>query len=255
MTDKTYSLKLLPPQEFSKNQQKSFNKLITRLLKYHLIGSTLVEGSTFTENEAKKVLKGEGIHGHSIDEHLELTNGIDAASYMHRMFFQKEALTTELIDHCHHLLFKNIDEKKKKPGLHRGKSGDAAFTLLLDDGKTRKYEYEHPKILLTDYRPFIEYHINRLLPQDLYAISLRLAEAYFHFQMLHPYSDGNGRIGRFLISAKAAAERGLFFRFELIDGSSHLEIMMKATLQYQKNKRQVNLDDLREFIKTHLEVL
>ncbi len=235
--------------------EKSFKKLIARLLEAHLIGSTLVEGSSLTEDEARRILQGESIHGHIIDEHLELTNGRDAASYIHRMFFEKRVITTEILDRCHFLLFQDIDEKRKQPGVNRGDSGEGAFTVILIDGKTVKHEYEHPRGVASDYRHYINFHLNRGLPGEFdYAVA-RLAELYFHFQMLHPYADGNGRIGRFLVSAKAGSERGLFFRFSQADGPRHLEIMMSLTHQYRTDKRQVDLEPLKEFLEEHLEVL
>jgi len=228
------------------------SKLLDRLFDAHLIGSTLVEGSTFTEAEAKKVLAGESIHGHIIEEHLELTNGKDAASYLHRLFFEKKIITEESIDLCHELLFKDFDSNKCA-GKNRGATGESAFTLILENGSTFKHEYEHPKIVKRDYLPYLNYHINRALPKDHDSTCLRLAELYFHFQMLHPYSDGNGRIGRFLISGKIASEKGLFFRFNKRDGIDHLQLMMSLTIQFKKDRRVVNLEPLALFFKEHLE--
>lgn len=71
----------------------SFDRLMLDLIKGHLIGSTLVEGSTFSELEAMQVLEGKTIHGHKIDEHLELTNGKEASSFIHRLFFEEQQIT------------------------------------------------------------------------------------------------------------------------------------------------------------------
>lgn len=234
--------------------EKVFNKLISRLLSSHLIGSTLVEGSTLTESEAKKVLEGQSIYGHVIDEHLELVNGKNAASYLHRVFFEKQIISNIQIDKTHSLLFESFGNvHKTHPGENRGENGNAAYTILLKSSKQIKFNYSHPQIIRQEYNPFINYHINKPLTENKKEFSLRLAQLYFQFQMLHPYNDGNGRIGRFLISAKVASELAKFFRFEVSDGPEHLSIMMEMTYQYSKNKDKVEHKKLVKFIDQHLE--
>jgi Fic family protein len=232
-----------------------FDRLIVRLINSHLIGSTLVEGSTFTEVEARSVIEGKSIYGHIVDEHLELLNGKECASFIHRIFFQKENLSVNILDQAHGILFKDMELSKSSPGMNRSQTGLSAYTILLNNGKTVKHEYEHPQVIARDYLPFINFHLNRLLQGDVNSVCLRLAELYFHFQMLHPYSDGNGRLGRFLVSAKVASERGLFFRFELADGPQHLDIMMEMTKHYSADRRSVNFLRLKTFIQDHLEGL
>ena len=230
--------------------------VIKRLIENHLIGSTLIEGSTFTELEAKLVLEGNSVCGHVIDEHLELLNGRDAASFIHRVFFEERLINVATLDKAHAILFKQVGSATEKtPGRNRAATKLAAFTVLLDKGAPRRFEYENVIKLKTNLPAFVEYHLNRKLPVDKNLSLLRLAQLYFHFEMLHPYPDGNGRIGRFLVSAKAAAEKQWFFRFNLSDGPQHLRIMMDATLKYSESRQEPELCELADFIKDRLEAL
>ena len=234
--------------------QEIYDSLINKLLNHHLIGSTLVEGSTFTESEAKKVLQGQSIHGHVIDEHRELTNGIETASFIHRIFFQSEKITTSHLDYAHQILFKGVGKPKEKlPGKNRSMTNTSAFTVLLSNDVPEKFEYENPLRIKEDYQPFIDFHINKPFDEDEDLVFERIAKLYFQFQMLHPYSDGNGRLGRFLVSGKIAAEKGWFFRFELSDGPDHLRVMMDLTFQYKENPNKLDYKDLVKFFQNNIE--
>lgn len=230
-----------------------YERLIKDLIKNHLIGSTLVEGSTFTENEAFEVLSGKTVHGHSIDEHRELLNGQNAASFIHRLFFERTLITTKLLDQAHEILFDGIgNPKKTNPGKNRGSTGKSAFTHVVRENTPVRVTYEAPSRVKTDYKPYIDRHINRSLPSDRKEATARLAQVYFHFEMLHPYNDGNGRLGRLLVSAKAAAEKGWFFRFEVKDGPEHLRTMVALTLDYMETK-DLDYSGLEAFLDSHLE--
>lgn len=236
--------------------EKVFQKLMLKLIDAHLIGSTLVEGSTLNFQEAQRVLEGASIHGHVIDEHLELTNGRDAASYIHRLFFEKIKFKVKDLDEVHQILFHGVGNPKEKfPGKNRGQTQQKAFTLILVDGGLQKFEYEHPLIIKNDYQAYIDFHLNNYLSKDKNEALIQLAKLYFQFQILHPYSDGNGRIGRFLVSAKAASEKAWFFRFELKDGPDHLRIIMEMGKQYAKSKKKVEYQPMIDFLGEHLEEL
>jgi len=236
--------------------ERNFDRLIERLVNDHLIGSTLVEGSTFTELEAQRVLQGETIHGHVIDEHLELTQGRDAASYLHRMFFQREQFTVSLIDHAHRILFTDVGHPTEKtPGMNRGQTGLSASTYRLADDAPTHFEYANPVEVKETYQGYLDFHLNQYLPQTRAEAVQALAMLYFQFQMIHPYTDGNGRIGRLLVSGKVASEKGWFFRFCIKDGPEHLSIVMSMTGEYQGNKDDVDYSPLIGFLDNHLEEL
>jgi|GEM_PF-6864727 len=72
--------------------------------------------------------------------------------------------------------------------------------------------------------------ITGLYPSQ-FGISFSLEADWGHFQMLHPYIDGNGRLGRLILSAKMGSQRGWFFKFHLSDGPTHLHIMMDMPVE------------------------
>jgi len=233
--------------------ERIYDRLMVDLIQDHLIGSTLVEGSTLSELEAKQVLEGKTVSGHTVDEHLELAQGKLASSYIHRLFFQGETITTKLLDKAQEIMFTNVGSKAKKhPGKNRGQTGASAYTLILKDSVPLRVEYEHPQIVKRDFGAFLDHNVNRPLPEGRDEALLALSKLYFHFQMLHPYSDGNGRIGRLLLSAKMSCQKGWFFKFHLSDGPEHLRIMMAATLQYVEDKNSVNLTQLVGFLDEHV---
>ncbi|MBL7662169.1 Fic family protein [bacterium] len=240
-------------RELNPKLEHLYDKLIKRLIEGHLIGSTLVEGSTFTEYQAQQVLNGKVIHGHAVDEHLELTNGIQSASYIHRIFLQHELITTKHIDQAHKILMSGIGKPRDKtPGKNRGATNLSAYTMRTEGSKLVEVQYANPIEVKEQYQAFLDFHINKHLASNRKLAIGALAKLYFHFQMLHPYTDGNGRIGRFLVSAKVASELGYFFRFELNDGPEHLKIMMQMTGQYVKDKAKISYSHLEKFLDKHL---
>ena len=147
--------------------------------------SNHIEGSRLTHDQTRYIFETRTVDGVArVDDIIETTNHFRCLDYI--LDTIQEPITEEYIKHLHHLL---------KNGLH---VDDEEDDVVIGDYK--KYPNEvgqiqtvHPKEvpshmaeLVHDFavRPFI----------DLYDV----AEFHARFEKIHPFYDGNGRVGRLL---------------------------------------------------------
>ena len=128
----------------------------------------------------------------------EVANYVRAANYAFDQLTAKNGLpvSARLLDECHRRLMQGVRGKNKQPGeLRRSqvwlggtRPGNAVFVPP---------PWEQVRDLLAELETYI--HGEDDLPP-----LLRVAAAHVQFETIHPYLDGNGRIGRLLIALALA---------------------------------------------------
>lgn len=151
-----------------------------------LFHSNKLEGSTFTKENLEKYLKENIIEGsHDVDDVFETINSIEVFDFC--VDTLGEPLSERLILELHQLLKKNtkdhargfVDTWKKIPNIILGVEGKLDLAQ----------PYEVPlkmEALLANW-----HHGTK----DFEAIM----KFHAQFEKIHPFQDGNGRIGRYLI--------------------------------------------------------
>ena len=147
--------------------------------------SNRIEGSTLSENETAAIMfQNAALPDKAIVEQLEVKNHQAALRYLFQYLAEKKPLDEELILKLHGTLMNAI-------------SPDAG-----------NYRYHGVRIMGTDV-PTANYlkvpELMRELVKDINKksndIFYRIADIHSRFEKIHPFSDGNGRIGRLLIHA------------------------------------------------------
>ena len=149
---------------------------------YH---SNHLEGSTFSKDELEKLLTEKKVEGsHSLDDIIETKNSLEVFDQV--INDSGEKLDKFMLFNWHKLLKKgtvddeihNIGMWKKYENKLRGVDLKLALPVEVDNLMFN---------LLSDYN-------------ELETVTLKdIADFHYKFEKIHPFQDGNGRIGRFII--------------------------------------------------------
>ncbi|HEX7668467.1 MAG TPA: Fic family protein [Polyangiaceae bacterium] len=182
---------------------------LSELEDHLLIGSTLVEGSTLTEAEARDVLAGRTVSGHPVREALELLNYRAATAWLIEQVGVAPYVSVDLVAGFHLRLMSSISEQAGRFKAHGN------FTIRTDGGR---HEYLHPSKVDEAMRSWV----TTLDELDSGAPAKDAAALYARFQAIHPFDDGNGRVGRLFVSYFLHWKHARAFRFFASDKLEHL---------------------------------
>lgn len=163
--------------------------VVKQLRDYYRIGltytSNAIEGNTLTESETKVIIEdGLTIGGKSLREHFEAIG--HAKAYDHIYSLLDRHISEEDILHLHSLFFRQIDTKNA--GRYRQKNVIITGTDYLPP------DYREIPVLMAR-------HIENLNRGAKYEHPLEKAiDLHAEFESIHPFIDGNGRIGRLLLN-------------------------------------------------------
>ena len=196
-----------------------------------------IEGNALTRNEITYILEHDvTIRGASSRDYLQAKNYIDALALLKEWIMRKECfdINEDTIKEIHYLLTK--DELSLK--------------------ESGQYRQEPVHIRFTDYIPPDEYSVPEHMQElcDIYNRSKnhpfvfdKICEFKRNFERIHPFIDGNGRTGRFLMNLMLLQngygyfsapfhERDLYFK-SLDDNTFH---------EYAVGKVITNMEEIRE---------
>lgn len=151
-------------------------------LTYHSNG---IEGSTLTESDTAAILfENIALANKSLTEHLEAKNHQTALNYLFEYIFKKEKINEAFVLKLHSILMNGV---YKDAGRYR----DHGVRIVGINLPTANY-LSIPKLM-----PKLVAQITKNT-KDVIALS---ASIHSQFEQIHPFSDGNGRVGRLLMNA------------------------------------------------------
>lgn len=132
----------------------------------------------------------------------------EVQNYIHAINFAIEALdelplSNRLLRQTHEILLSGVRGQQKQPGQFR--TSQNWIGVSLKNAVFVPPHHDHVPALMGDLEAFL--HADNLFVHPL----VRIAIGHYQFETIHPFLDGNGRLGRLLISLYLASE-GLLVR-------------------------------------------
>lgn len=168
-----------------KNKESLLDIIFEAELPESVYNSNAIENSTLTISETEKILLNMEVSRNvSVREVFEAKNLAQVFEYIKKKINEKN-IDKELILFLHKMLISNINEKIA--------------------GRFRKqYEYVRVSTHIAPAPEHIESMIDAALLEYSSNYSLhfleRIAKLHLEFEYVHPFCDGNGRIGRMIIN-------------------------------------------------------
>lgn len=151
-------------------------------LTYH---SNSIEGSTLTEPDTAAILfDNVALPNKSLTEQLEAKNHQTALNYLFEHIVKKEEIDEPLVLKLHSILMNGV---RADAGVYR----QHAVRIVGVNLPTANY-MNIPKLMSEVMVLIVE------KTKDIIALS---ANVHSQFEQIHPFSDGNGRVGRLLMNA------------------------------------------------------
>jgi len=237
--------KLIETASFELGQLNSFAKLVPNIdLFIHLhitkeaVVSSKIEGTQTHFDEA--FLQKENVTAERKDDWQEVQN------YTHTLNSAIEELnalplSSRLILKTHEMLMQGVRGEKKTPGEYR-RSQNWIGGRSLSDAVFIPPHHDHLNELIGDLENFI-HNDNLDLP-----MLVKAAIIHYQFETIHPFLDGNGRIGRLLISLFLIEKQVL--NKPLLYLSSYFE--KDKSLYYDNLTRVRSQNDLLQWVKYFL---
>ncbi|NLC31562.1 MAG: Fic family protein [Candidatus Moranbacteria bacterium] len=186
---------LTAKKELILRESKKYKNILTVILKNPDIydqfllsltyNSNKIEGSTLSEDETADIIfNNKSIPDKSIIEQLEVKNHQAALQYLFKYLNDDKKINEDLLLKLHSILMNGIREDA---GLYR------RHGVRIVGANVPTANYIKVPLLMGDI--FID--INKK-QKDIIA---HVADIHARFEKIHPFSDGNGRIGRLILSA------------------------------------------------------
>ena len=197
ITKATISLSRLDgiASEMDESERDVFLKTFTLKESSH---SSSIEGTRSTMDDLYRYEKESPVNEDRLRDAREVLNYRDALKLGLKAIAEGEDVSVNLLHEMHRILMSGVRGEKKSPG--QFKTSQNAIGVIGDTLETAKMVPAHPETVEHLIDNLLEYIDSDEDPM------IKIALVHYQFEVIHPYRDGNGRIGRLLIMLLLAKE-------------------------------------------------
>ena len=241
--------------------------------------SSEIEGTRSTLTDVYKDEKQKETDPQKALDNEEIRNYVQALEYGLQKL--SNGITQEIIKEMHRLLLQGVRGSEKNPGEY--KTAQNAIGKREDTLETAKFVPASPQETVYLMKNFIDFLNDDPSSNALYKIAL----SHYQFEAIHPFRDGNGRIGRLLImlilskekilsqpllyiseyfnrnrstytdllydvSSKNKIEEWMIFFLKALETQANSSIQLIQSLENYKQELQKNMTEVSESPKMHL---
>jgi Fic family protein len=157
-------------------------------------GTAMIEGNPIIREDVKRIAKGEDIVSYTQKDRQEIKNLINAYNWLSKIEPSDGpfTLTEELIKDLHKIITSNVPHENNIPGQYRNK-----VVYVGDIAHGGKYT---PPQILADIKNLMTEFVGWINSDEIINLDpfIRAALAHYHFCLIHPFGDGNGRTSRII---------------------------------------------------------
>lgn len=174
------------------------NLLILPYLKKEAIMSSRIEGTRISLSELF-LTEAKG-NEENVPDALEVMNYVKAVNYGLEKI-EKEPITIELIREMHNILMKGVRGENKHPGEFR------KIQNWIGPSNSKPQEAQFVPPPPEEVPRLLQELISYLNTDDRLPLLMKCSLMHYQFETIHPFCDGNGRIGRSLITLYLCKKR------------------------------------------------
>lgn len=157
-------------------------------------GTAAIEGNPITEKDVQKIAEGHDMDEYTQKDKQEIMNLIKAYSLLSDIEPSDKPykLEEEFICKLHKIITDQVPDEHNIPGQYRN-------GIVYVGDKAHGGVYTPPKILV-DIKNLMEEFISWINSDEIMNLNpfIRAAIAHYHFCIIHPFWDGNGRTARLI---------------------------------------------------------
>lgn len=173
---------------------KLSSRLEPEIMYSSISGTAAIEGNPITEEDVKRIAEGQEVEGYTKKDKQEIINLIKAYSLLSDIDSTDNPfiLTEDLICELHKIITDQVPDEHNILGQYRN-------GIVYVGDKAHGGIYTPPKIL-DDIRNLMKEFVSWINSDEIMKTDpfIRAAIAHYHFCIIHPFWDGNGRTARLI---------------------------------------------------------
>jgi len=176
---------------------RKVSQLETELVRQSIFGTAAIEGNPLSQEDVIGIMENDDVSDVVHKSEIEIRNLVKAYEVLSKIKPEKDPFILEesLIRELHRIVTSGVPHQFNEPGRYRNET--VGYTEVGD--KYHGGVYRPPRIL-KDIEDLMREYVEWVNSEELTSKGpfVRAILAHYHFSLIHPFFDGNGRTARLI---------------------------------------------------------